>query len=603
MEGFYTSIENRVSGLEDRQPVISELYGKFFKIAFPKLADRLGIVYTPVEVVDFILRSVDQVLRDNFGKGVTDDVRIIDPFTGAGTFLSRMMQLDLIDDRDIDRKYRNELFANEIVLLAYYIAAVNCESAYAGRTGRLAEFNNISFTDTFNLNSISEWTGDFMVTPKRSIRRQRETKITGVVANPPYSAGQETANEDNKNTRHILMEQRVKDTYVKRAPKGNKRQLYNSYIKALRWASDRIGESGVIGFVMPSSYLAGNAEAGVRACLYDEFTDIWVFNLRGDVKNKETWKQEGGKIFGGGSREGVAVTILVKNPAKRGCTIHYKTMPDYLTREQKLEIVSTTSLSDDWDVIIPDKHNDWLNQRGEAGERFERYAPMGSKDAKRGKTDGAIFQTYSLGLATHRDAWVYNSSSGKLVGNMKRHIDYCNKQDPDNFQIDTKQAAWNKELAMALKKSPEPPTFDKSKVRVALYRPFFRQYLYFDPIFVAAKYQIPRFYPEGDTKNPAILVSDKTTGGFSTIVTSNTPDLQNVTNGQCFPLRTKYTDGKLAVARHPQSPIPNPQSPIKNLAIIVPDKIKGEFSVFITATAPDLEVVHHGQVFPMTVAK
>ena len=564
LESFYTSIENRVSGLKDRQPVISELYGKFFKIAFPKLADRLGIVYTPEEVVDFILMSVDQVLRDNFDKGLTDDVRVIDPFTGAGTFLSRMMQLDLIADQDVDRKYRAELFANEIVLLAYYIAAVNCESAYAGRTGRLAEFENISLTDTFNLDTMSDWTGDLMAAPKRSIRRQREAKITGVVGNPPYSAGQKTANDDNKNTRHRLLEQRVRDTYVKRAPKGNKVALYNTYIKALRWASDRIGESGVIGFITPSSYLTGNAEAGVRVCLCEEFTDVWCFDLRGNaLTSGEQRRREGGNVFGIGSKTPISITILVKNPMKKGCTIHYKAVPYYLTRKQKLEIVRTARLSDDWDVVIPDKHNDWLNQRGEVGERFEKYVPMGSKDGKSGKVDNVLFRKYSRGLATSRDDWAYNTSKAELENNMRRHIDYCNSQDLDNFIIDPTQAKKNSSVIERMKKLGKKVYFDRHKIRIALYRPFFKQYLYFDPVFVHEPTVVPPFFPVGDADNLAILVPDKASR-FSSIITNATPDLNNLAPNQCFPFRTKYTSRKLAAARHPQSAIRNPQSAIRN---------------------------------------
>ena len=255
IEGFYKSVEDRVSGLDShdaRQPIISELYGRFFKIAFPKMADRLGVVYTPPEIVDFILRSVDHALRENFGRGLTDEnVNVIDPFTGAGTFITRMMspELGLIHDKDIGRKYHSELFANEILLLAYYIAAVNCESMYGQRSGRFEQFNGISLTDTFNTGSIDEHVGDMMASPKRRIKRQRSANITVVIGNPPYSGGQKSANEDNKNISHPELEARVKNTYIKRAPKGNTRGLYNSYVKAIRWASDRIGDSGVIGFV------------------------------------------------------------------------------------------------------------------------------------------------------------------------------------------------------------------------------------------------------------------------------------------------------------------------------------------------------------------
>ena len=568
IELFYKSIESRVSGLEDRQPVISELYGSFFKKAFPKMADRLGIVYTPVEVIDFILRSVDYVLRDNFDRGITNEnVNIIDPFTGAGTFLTRLIQSDLIKDGDIVRKYRDELFASEIVLLAYYIAAVNCESAYQNRTNMFDEFTNLSLTDTFNLTDITDWTGDVMAKSKIRIRKQRDASIMGAVSNPPYSAGQKLANEDNQNVSNPMLEKRIKDTYIKRAPKGNKMQLYNSYLKALRWASDKIGKSGVIGFIMPSAWITGNAEAGVRACIYEEFTDVYCFDLRGDVK-KANWRKEGGKIFDSGSTVGTAIVILVKNLTKTGCTIHYHDIGDYLTREEKLNKVK--SLKDvshvQWRIITPDRYHDWLDQRGVLADDWDCITPMGSKDGKRGKTSSVIFETYSLGLATHRDTWVYNTSVAELTKNMNRHIDYCNSQDPDNFKIDIKSASWNIELSNALKKLSKPPKLDKSNIRTTLYRPFFKQNLYFDPTFIAAKYQIPSFYPKDDTKNPTILVPDKIKGEFSTIITDTTPDLHVHEASQAFPFKTKIKiDKKQSLVAKLQTPNSKLQTPNSKL--------------------------------------
>ncbi len=553
LEKFYNSIELRVAGLDShdaRQRVISELYGTFFKKAFSKMADRLGIVYTPTEVVDFILRSVDHVLRENFGRGLTDEgVNVIDPFTGAGTFIARMMSkdLDLIRDEDIERKYEYEIFANEIVLLAYYIAAVNCESMYGQRTGSFKQFEGLSFTDTFSPGNLDEHTGDVMAGPKKRIRRQREAKITCIVGNPPYSAGQKSANEDNKNVKYPAIEGRVKDTYIRMAPKGNQVSLYNSYIKALRQASDRIGESGVIGFITPSAYITGIAEAGIRACLYEEFTDVYCLDLLG----QRGMKNNGNSIFGnsgneGGITVGVAITILVKNPRKSGCTIHYSKLPtnDFYCEEKRARVKQLGLVANitDWQPITPNRYHDWLDQRGEADESWQKYLPIGSKDAKRGKTNKVMFSTYSRGLATARDGWVYNTSRTKLTENMKRHIDYCNTQDIDNFTIDPKQAKYNTELAIELKKLHKQntvPTLNESHIRTALFRPFLKQNLYFDPTFIAAKYKIPKFFPHGDVKNPTIMVPNKTKGEFSTIVMDRTPDLQNVVNGQAFPLKAK----------------------------------------------------------------
>ena len=541
IEGFYKSVEDRVSGLDShdaRQPIISELYGRFFKIAFPKMADRLGVVYTPPEIVDFILRSVDHALRENFGRGLTDEnVNVIDPFTGAGTFITRMMspELGLIHDRDIGRKYHSELFANEILLLAYYIAAVNCESMYGQRSGRFEQFNGISLTDTFNTGSIDEHVGDMMASPKRRIKRQRSANITVIVGNPPYSGGQKSANDDNKNTSHPDIENRIKTTYVFRTPSHihQKRTMYNSYIKAIRWASDRIGDSGVIGFITPSGWITGNAEAGVRACLQDEFANIWCFDLGGDVKSAN-WREAGAKPFGGGSTVGVAITILVKNPQKTKHMVQYKKIKLIQKTEdlhKEIEKVNSIAGIPDWEIIPDNPHHDWVNRRDESDDEFKKYMAIGGKNIN---VANVIFMKYSNGLQSQRDEWVYNTSKDNLHKNMKRCISYCNTQDPDNFIIDTTQASWTKELSMNIKKLPASLKLNQKKVKQALYRPFFKQYIYFDPIFVQVCGSIPSFFHTANSNNLVIIVPNKIKGSFSTFITNIPPDRQVVFNGKCF---------------------------------------------------------------------
>ena len=562
IEGFYKSVEDRVSGLDShdaRQPIIAELYGRFFKIAFPKMADRLGVVYTPPEIVDFILRSVDHALRENFGRGLTDeDVNVIDPFTGAGTFITRMMspELGLIHDKDIGRKYHSELFANEILLLAYYIAAVNCESMYGQRSGRFEQFNGISLTDTFNTGSIDEHVGDVMASPKRRIKRQRSANITVVIGNPPYSGGQKSANEDNQNVRHVELETKIKNTYTKKAREigysGAILKPNNSYFKALRWASDRIGDSGVIGFITPSGWISGNSEAGIRACLQEEFTDIWCFDLGGDVKSAN-WREAGAKPFGGGSTVGVAITILIKNPQKTKHMVQYKKIKLIQKTEdlhKEIENVNSIAGTPDWEIIPNNPHHDWVNRRGEADDEFRNHMPMGIK--KRNKKEMAVqniqplFNILSNGLKTHRDVWVYNASEKELEANMEKTIAYCSAQDPNKFQKDPKQAAWSKELSSALKKlQPEKPKFIKLNIRKALYRPFIKQYLYLDDdVFVSISSSIPSFFPSSDSENLAIIVPDKIKGSFSAFITDITPDLEVVHHSQYFPLCTYDKSGK-----------------------------------------------------------
>ena len=462
-------------------------------------------------------------------------------------------ELGLIHDRDIGRKYHSELFANEIILLAYYIAAVNCESMYGQRSGRFEQFNGISLTDTFNTGSIDEHVGDMMASPKRRIKRQRNANITVVIGNPPYSGGQKSGNEDNKNISHPELEARVKNTYIKRAPKGNQRGLYNSYIKAIRWASDRIGDSGVIGFVSPSSWIGGISEAGIRACLQEEFTDIWCFDLRG----QKGIQHEGRNIFEyqgtseGGTTQGVAITILIKNPNNSRHKIHYTKLDvSAYSGEQKRNYVkrfgSISGIPDcDWEAIPDNSHHDWVNRRDEADDEFRNHKPMGSKDAKRGKSDNVMFRWYSRGLVSGRDDWVYNTSTKELKCNMRTTIQYCNTQDPDNFVTDVKRASKSKELTDALKKlRPEKPKFDMSRIRTALFRPFFKQNLYFDPVFVSAKYRIPSFFPSGDSENLAIIVPDKIKGHFSVFVVDSTPDLHIIETSQCFPLHVYDRAGR-----------------------------------------------------------
>ena len=447
------------------------------------------------------------------------------------------------------------------------------------RGHRYVPFDGMSLTDTFDQDSeyrkneshraTQHKFGTSLKEAHERIQSQKWAHLHIIIGNPPYSVGQGNANEDNKNISHPILEGRLRETYVKRAPKGNKVSLYNSYIKALRWASDRIGKSGVIGVVTPSSFITGNAEAGVRTCLYEEFTDVWCFNLRGDAKlSGEARRQTGGGIFGSGSREPIGITILVKNPIKQGCTIHYKEVDDYLTREEKLDVVNNVGSIigiEDWEDMEPDKHHDWINQRGQSGDDFEKHMCMGSKEVKRGKSAEAMFGMYSNGLKTHRDAWVYNSSIEELDNNMKRTIMYCNTQDPNNFVINTKEVAWSPGLTKALKKLSKPFEYDKSKIRTALFRPFTKRHLYFDPILVEAKYRIPSFFPFADSKNLAIMIPDKIKGKFSTFMTDMTPDLHIHEASQCFSLRTKTDKGKTindaASARSPV-PIPSPDSHI-----------------------------------------
>ena len=391
---FYDSVRWRAEQVESsagRQNLIRQLYEKFFQRAFKKLTERLGIVFTPVELVDYILRSVDVILREQFDCGLTSEgVHVLDPFTGTGTFLARLMELDLISDQDLPRKYRSEIHANEIVPLAYYIAGINIEQAYHGRMGNetYEPFDGLCLTDTFQLGERSGGSQMAEMFPQNDRRLARLSKldIKVIVGNPPYSAGQRSGDDNAANLKYPRLDSRIENTYAKRGIAANKNSLYDSYVRAIRWASDRIGERGVVGFVSNAGFLESNSADGLRACLAKEFSSLYVLNLRGNQRTAgELSRQEGGKIFGSGSRAPIAVTLFVKNPdAAEFGKILYHDIGDYLSREEKLARVedSRDLLGIEWKQITPSKHQEWLRK---GHEEFETFVALGDKKARRGE--------------------------------------------------------------------------------------------------------------------------------------------------------------------------------------------------------------------------
>lgn len=562
LEGFYAQVEEDLNGItkrEERQNFIKKIYENFFKATQKKETEKHGIVYTPVEVVDFILHSVQDVLKGEFKTDFSDGaVKVLDPFAGTGTFLSRLIESGMLGD-SLHQKYRHDMYANELMLLAYYVATVNVETTYSSmrKGGAYVPFEGMSYADTLALNprhrderyrrpEATKLDEAFRAAHAR-VRRQRESDLDVIVGNPPYSAGQSDFDDDNANASYPEMEERIRDTYLRETkrinPKiGLTRSLYDSYIQSLRWASDRIGSAGVIGLVTNASFVRSEVASGIRACLQKEFTDVWVFDLRGDAMTKgEIRKKESGNVFGLGSKTPVAITILVRNPKKEGCTIRYVDIGDYHTRDKKLEIVKgfvSISGIKDWQVIEPDRHHDWLRQRS---GRFSEYIPMGSKAAKSG-SGHAIFRTYSSGVKSGRDVWAYNTSKEVLSRNMREHIEYCNAQNWKRPPRDPKKAKWTGELTALLTRLGKQK-FDSNKIRRVMYRPFFTQNLYFDRVFNQARSRTPEMFPEDDSENLVISVPYKFKGRFSAIITDITPDIQLNFNGQCFPSHT-YISGK-----------------------------------------------------------
>ena len=566
LERFYESVRMRARGLDNsaaRQRVLMELYEKFFATAMKKDADRLGIVYTPVEVVDFILESADRVLRDEFGRSLSDeDVHVLDPFTGTGIFLARLLQSDLIRDTDLTRKFRKELHANEIILLAYYIAAVHIEEAYHGRKGRDSNyqpFDGIVLTDTFNLHLERKgfpkiWLPD----NSKRVEHQQRLPIHVIVGNPPWTAKQKSSADNNPNVDYPEIEKRVAETYAARSTATLKNSLYDTYKMAIRWASDRIGEQGIVALVTNGSWIDGNVDGGVRACLAEEFSSIYVLNLRGNQRTQgELSRREGGKVFGQGSRAPVAITILVRNPESShdGCRILYHDIGDYLKREKKLEILrEAKSISgvSNWQTITPDQHHDWIDQRSEA---FQECYPVGSKGVKAGKSEEAIFKLFSNGYKTGRDAYVYNFSQDNCAGNARKMVsDYLEAlqelktgQNSDQTIDDitrrhSSNLRWDDKLKNLVGRYTSVGFTDKF-IRAVAYRPFVKQYLYADQTFSQRPALTGNIFPSSDTKNRAICVPGVGTHKpFSALVVDTMPDLNvEAAGGQCFP-RYRYVD-------------------------------------------------------------
>ena len=443
------------------------------------------------------------------------------------------------------------------MLLAYYIASVNIETAFQGVTGaEYQPFDGICLTDTFAMGERDDLIA--AIFPHNSRRRDRQNKldIRVIVGNPPWSAGQRSSADDNPNVSYPAIEARVADTFAARSTATLKNSLYDTYKMAVRWASDRIGDSGVIAFVTNGSWIDGNVDSGIRACLAEEFNSVHVVNLRGNQRTQgERSRQEGGKVFGQGSRAPVAITVLVRNPeaGHDGCRIHYRDIGDYLTREQKLSILTESgSIAgvDNWQTIVPDRHHDWIGQRDEA---FTALYPIGSKAAKAGRPDETIFQLYSRGLATSRDAYLYNSSRDACAQNGRRVVDdYLGAlrelTDPKGSQADldaiigrySSGVRWDRELRNNLSRR-KATAYSAANIWSVPYRPFIKQHCYVDYVLVNNKYQMDNIFPSSDSENRAICVPGiGSTKPFSALIVDSMPDLELISKGQCFP-RYRYT--------------------------------------------------------------
>lgn len=561
LQRFYDSVEMRAEGIqsaEGKQKIVVELYDKFFRNAFPKMTERLGIVYTPVEVVDFIIHSVNDILKSEFDQTLaSDNVHIIDPFTGTGTFITRLLQSGLIGKEALPKKYSSQIHANEIVLLAYYIAAINIESVYHDILGgEYQPFEGICLTDTFQLYEKEDLVDQVLVQNSARRKRQKKLNIRVIIGNPPYSSGQNSANDNNQNVAYAGLDERIRRTYAARSSATNKNALYDSYIRAIRWASDRIGESGVVGFVTNAGFLEANTADGLRKCLADEFSSIYVFHLRGNARTSgEIRRREKDSVFGQGTRTPIAITIFVKNPkSTQHGQIHWHDIGDYLSQQDKLGIIKELksvdgiSAADGWTSIAPDEHGDWVKQRN---GNFSDYIVMGDKKGEA----ATLFLNYSRGLETGRDAWCFNSSKAEAANNIERMISYYNGEvvrfDSAHENLaraersdridgfvgnDPSKISWTSSLKQDLERSFHLK-FDSAKLAPSLYRPFFKQWAYYDGTLNHRVGQLPRIFPDATAENRVIVVKQRWAGeGQLALMVDSVMELQTDGGTQCFPL-------------------------------------------------------------------
>jgi len=564
LDAFYARVTDRIRGLDSvhaKQQMLVTLYDKFFTKAFPLLADRMGIVFTPVEVVDYILRSADAAYFQHFGKHLSDaGVNILEPFAGTGTFLTRLMQTGLLRPEDLTRKYTRELFANEIVLLSYYVAAINVEAVYRelcienGIEPAEGGFAGISLTDTFAMDERdNQLAGGVFPENTARLEKQRNTKIDVIVMNPPYRANQSSANDNAQNAKYPTVDSRIEQTYVARSSGGKKGALYDSYYRALRWATDRIGEYGVIAFVSNSGFIDSGTANGVRLTWMEEFSDVIVLNLRGNMRVRD-WQSEGGQIFGAGSQTGIAIALLVKDPEVMGATrVHYADIGDGLSREEKLEkLVGESSIEGtSFTETVPNDSGDWVNQRD---ERFGEFQPLGDKATKGREATPGVFRDFSLGLATARDAWTVNFSDAELRANVDLHIHHLNAEreriqaviasgdtrSPEQLLVrDSTSGSWAPVNIADLRRNRKTLLREGGFQRVH-YRPFIAQRVYFDPSgrLNERTYQLTKIWPSLGHENSAIVVNVDGRVSSPPLLTRHIASLHLNGDSQVFP---RYT--------------------------------------------------------------
>lgn len=560
IDSYYKAITTEASRITDhheKQKFLKVIYENFYKAYNPKGADRLGIVYTPNEIVSFMIQGADYLLEKHFGRTLADKhVEILDPATGTGTFISDI--IEHIPPQYLEYKYQHEIHANEVAILPYYIANLNIEYTYQQKIGTYLPFENIVFVDTldnlgFGVKGEQESLFGFSAENLERIKRQNERKISVIIGNPPYNANQMNENDNNKNREYFRdkkkktggVDGRIKDTYVKQSS-AQKTKVYDMYSRFIRWASDRVDQNGIIAFITNRSYIDKRTFDGFRKCVAQEFDDIYLIDTRSDVRENPKIAGTTHNVFG--IQTGVALMFLVKTAEhqRKQARIHYITLTDEMRKREKLDWFRENSLQTiPFDTITPDKDYNWINLIDNDFENLLPVATRKTKLAKSEKKEEAIFKLFSLGVVTARDEWIYNFSRTDLIDQMtyffvvyERQRKECQSEEISDNQL-SKDIKWTRDLKKWLRQSSEL-NFNQETIVNSLYRPFVKKYMYYDRNVNEMQYQIPSLFPHPKSKNLAICFTDPGSGKpFMSLVTTSIPDLHLVGAGcgtECLPL-------------------------------------------------------------------
>ena len=561
LDPFYVAIERTAATIDDfsqKQGFLNTVYEQFFQGFSVEIADTHGVVYTPQPIVDFMVRSVEEILGTEFNRSLSDSgVRIIDPFVGTGNFIVRTMRE--IRPTALEDKYQSELHCNEVMLLPYYIASMNIEHEFYEATGDYHPFEGICLVDTFDL-AEDRQLPLFALDNTRRVEAQKETPMFVVIGNPPYNVGQVNENDNNRNRKYPTMDSRVRETYAKDSTASNKNKLSDPYVKAIRWASDRIGEEGVVAFVTNNGFLDGVAFDGMRKHLADDFDAIYILDLSGNVRKNPKLSGTTHNVFG--IQVGVSINFFIKrrDNANSHAEIFYARVDEFWRKEDKYRYLDSKQhcRNIEWKPITPDRRYTWLTEG--LHTEFETFIPLGTKEAKaaRGEAMGVIFKIYSLGVRTNRDAWTYNFNRNTLTENMSRMIDTYNEQvfkwerrenrdaNVDEFVInDNARISWSESLKRNLQRG-KTADFSQEKIRTSLYRPFTESNLYFDRMMIERVYVFPSIFPTPQTEaeNRVICVGGYGRKEFAVLISKSIPDLNFYADPQqSFPFYTYDEDG------------------------------------------------------------